>query len=249
MLKEIRQHIPNFITLLNLFSGCIAIVISFTNIQIAALFIIIAAVFDYADGLSARLLKAYSDIGKSLDSLADIVSFGVAPSIIVYQLLTQTFLQETHYFTLDTASPGELRTLFSAFLIAVFSAIRLSLFSVDYRQSYEFMGLPTPASGIFIASLGYYSAVAENDLVLSIIFSVPVLITIVVILSALMVSPLPMFSLKFKNFSFAENRIRYIFSAISAVLLLLWNIPALTLVIFSYIMLSGLSKWISPGEK
>lgn len=249
MLKEIRQQIPNFITILNLFSGCIAIVISFTNIQIAALFILIAAVFDYADGLFARLLKAYSNIGKVLDSLADMISFGVAPSVIVYQLLIRTFLQETPYFTLDTASPGELRTLFSAFLIAVFSAIRLSRFSVDNKQSNEFMGLPTPASGIFIASLGYYSAVAENDIVLSIIFSIPFLITMVVILSVLMVSPLPMFSLKFKNFSFAENRVRYIFTAISAVLLLLWNIPALTLVIISYIMLSGLSNWISPADK
>ncbi len=245
MLKEIKQQVPNFITILNLFAGCIAIVLSFSNIQIAALFILIAAIFDYADGLFARLLNAYSESGKLLDSLADMISFGVAPSMLVYQLLIKAVLKTNPYFLLDTASMGELRTLFSAFLIAAFSAIRLARFSVDNKQSSEFMGLPTPASGIFIASLSYYTAVAENDILLSLIFNIPLLITMVVILSALMVSPLPMFSLKFRNFRFGENKIRYIFSAVSAVLFFMWGIPGLTLIIVSYIILSGLSSWVA----
>jgi len=249
MLKHIKQQIPNFITILNLFAGCIAIVLSSANIQIAAVFIFIAAVLDFADGFFSRMLNAYTESGKILDSLADMISFGVAPSMIMYNLLKEAIIAGNPHFTIGTATMGELRVLFSAFLIAVFSAIRLARFSVEKKQSENFTGLPTPASGIFIASMGYYFLAGENLLLHDIIFNIPILITTVLILSALMISPLPMFSLKFENFRFGENQIRFIFLGISFVLILLWGVSSLMPVIIAYVIISALNSWIEAGKQ
>ncbi|OZA56958.1 MAG: CDP-diacylglycerol--serine O-phosphatidyltransferase, partial [Sphingobacteriales bacterium 39-40-5] len=138
-----KKHIPNSVTCLNLFSGCLGIVFAFQgNLIWASYAIVIAAVFDFFDGMLARLLKAYSDIGKELDSLADMVSFGVLPSVIIYQLFA---LSPQIDFGADWLS-------FSAFIIAVFSALRLAKFNIDTRQSENFIGLPTPANALLIAS-------------------------------------------------------------------------------------------------
>jgi len=139
----IKKHIPNSITCLNLFSGCVAVFLAFKgNYEGAIIAILLAAVFDFFDGFAARLLKAYSPMGKELDSLADMVSFGVAPGAIVFSLLSETNVCEWLPFL--------------AFLIPVFSGLRLAKFNIDERQTTSFIGLPTPANAIFWAGLAFF---------------------------------------------------------------------------------------------
>ena len=147
MANCITRHIPNALTCMNLFSGCIACVMAFhANFEMALLFIVIGAVFDFFDGLAARLLHAYSNIGKDLDSLADDVSFGVAPALIVFSLFKEINYPDYLSFLANWLP-------YAAFLIAVFSALRLAKFNNDTRQTTSFIGLPVPANALFWASL------------------------------------------------------------------------------------------------
>ncbi|HIZ85263.1 MAG TPA: CDP-diacylglycerol--serine O-phosphatidyltransferase [Candidatus Coprenecus stercoravium] len=196
---NIVRHIPNTITCLNLLSGTGAVIHAFQDrFDIALGFIILAAVFDFLDGLAARVLHAYSDTGKELDSLSDVVSFGVAPSLILYNFLDG--------FTVGV-KPW---VCFIPLLIAAFSAVRLARFNVDTRQSENFIGLPVPASGLCAASAAafadHYHTLA-NQLVAN-NYAMPALS---LILSILMVCSLPMFSLKFKSLKWTVNTERYIF--------------------------------------
>lgn len=214
----IQKHIPNFITSLNLFSGCMAVYYGFqSNYELVLLFVIIAAVFDFADGLAARLLNAYSPMGKELDSLADVVSFGVAPGVLVLNMLQQSDLPQW--------------MAFGGFIIPVFSALRLAKFNVDDRQTTSFIGLPTPANALFWVGLGFSfpAFLIANSLYL---------LVLTVIFSGLLVSELPMFSLKFKTLKWHENLIQYIFLAISLVLIVLFKASALALIIAWYILMS-----------
>lgn len=236
----IKNHIPNFITVLNLVSGCISVVFTFQgNLMLASWFIGLAAIFDFMDGMAARLLHAKSAIGVQLDSLADMVSFGVAPGVIVFQLMTLSYNIPFAYFM-------EINPLaFLAFLIPVFSALRLAKFNIDERQTEAFIGLPTPADALFFASLPLVMYQGhENDLenVNRIVQSFWFLMPATVIFSGLMVSEIPLMSLKFKNFSFTDNKARFLLISIALILLLLLGYIALPLIVVVYIAISMFFK-------
>lgn len=230
---SLKKHIPNFITCLNLFSGCISIVMALQgNLFWAALWIIIAAVFDFMDGFAARILKAYSAIGKELDSLSDVVSFGVAPGMILYFLLTQ-------------AAPllplGDLNLFvpYLAFVIPVFSGLRLAKFNVDERQTSSFLGLPVPAHALFWASIGYS--------VQPLVGQYPALFTAVslavaLLTSLLLVSEVPMFSLKIKSLAWKGNELRYILAVCAILFVVVWGFLGLAGTILLYIILSLIKR-------
>ncbi len=231
------KHIPNTLTLINLFIGCLSIVSAFEgNLLMAGYLILLAAVFDYLDGFSARLLKAYSPLGKELDSLSDLVSFGVAPSVIVFHLLKDALGL--------TANEGLLTgnvLLAIPFLIAVFSSLRLAIFNLDTRQTTSFIGLPTPANAIFIVGLvlGLNSPFgAWFEMVTS---SSTALIVLAFVLSALLVSPIPMFSLKIKSFSLKDNWRQLILVVFTLVAILVFGRASLSLIILVYLSISILS--------
>jgi CDP-diacylglycerol--serine O-phosphatidyltransferase len=223
-----KKHIPNAITCLNLLSGCLGIVYAFQdNLIYASYAIAIAAIFDFFDGMFARLLKSYSDIGKELDSLADMVSFGVLPSVIVYKL----FLQAPQ---IDGIS---VYLNYTAFIIAIFSALRLAKFNVDTRQTENFIGLPTPANALLIASLPLI--IAEGDHFVSSYIMNPFFLFVFSLgMSMLLVTEIPLISLKFKNLRFSDNLYRYILVISSIILIIALKFLAVPIVIFLYFVLS-----------
>jgi CDP-diacylglycerol--serine O-phosphatidyltransferase len=231
----IVRHIPNAITCCNLLCGCFSLLAAFNGqVKTACYFIFLATVFDFFDGFAARWLKAHSDIGKELDSLADMVSFGVAPASILFVLLLSTVSGQG--FSTAMYACGWWMAL-PAYLIAVFSALRLAKFNIDVRQTDSFIGLPTPACALFICSLaftqGKFALLTGNLYFLLILIGA---------LSYLLVAELPLFSLKFKSFGWKKNKIRYIFLAVSALLLAVFHGAGLMLVIFLYLLLSVLVR-------
>ncbi|NDV78741.1 phosphatidylcholine/phosphatidylserine synthase [Dysgonomonas sp. 511] len=196
-----KNYIPNTLTSLNLLSGCIASVMAFHGKFLCVVaWVIVAAIFDFCDGFTARLLKAYSPLGKELDSLADMVSFGVAPAIAVFTFLSMNM----HVISGNAFVVAYLP--YVAFLLTVFSAMRLAKFNVDTRQTSSFMGLNTPANAMFWISLSYGLAnmpVVSAMLIYTVLFGI-------VLFSLLMVSEIPMFAFKIKNLKFAGNEYRYI---------------------------------------
>lgn len=232
MANCITRHIPNAITCLNLFSGCIAGVMAFeAKYDLALTFIILSAVFDFFDGMMARLLNAHSAIGKDLDSLADDVSFGVAPSLIVFSLF-----KEMNY----PAGMEGLASFFPylAFLISVFSALRLAKFNNDTRQTSSFVGLPVPANALFWASL----VAGAHDFLITDSFNPLYLLILVCIFSWLLVSEIPMFSLKFKNLSWKSNKISFIFLIVCIPFLVFLGICSFAAIIVWYILLSLITR-------
>ena len=196
-----------------------------------------SCVFDFLDGMVARLLNVHSEIGKQLDSLADMVSFGVVPGIILFQLLNHSMV--TCGADKFIAAPVS----FVTFLVTVFSAVRLAKFNIDTRQTDSFIGVPTPANTIFIAAL---PLVLNDDLVDAsikhLILHPYFLITLSIISSFMLVAPLPLFALKFKIFSFADNKIRYIFLMFSVLMLVLLKFVGIPLIIILYIILSVINN-------
>ena len=234
MSRAITKHIPNSVTCLNLFSGCIACVMAFeAKYELALFFIILSAIFDFFDGMLARLLNAPSKIGKELDSLADDVSFGVAPALIVF-----TFMKEPHLQYPEFLEGLRSYIPYIAFLIAVFSAVRLAKFNVDERQTSSFIGLPTPANALFWASL----IVGSGSFLLN-YTNVIAIIVLILLSSWLLVAEIPMFSLKFKNLSWASNKVSYIFLFVSIILLVIFRLSGLAAVISWYILLSLLTQF------
>jgi CDP-diacylglycerol--serine O-phosphatidyltransferase len=231
------KHIPNTLTLINLFIGCLSIVSAFEgNLLIAGYLILLAAVFDYLDGFSARLLKAYSPLGKELDSLSDLVSFGVAPSVIVFHLLKDSLGL--------TANDGLLSgnvLLAIPFLIAVFSSLRLAIFNIDTRQTTSFIGLPTPANAIFIVGLVLGLNSPYRDWFEIATSSSTALIVITLVLSALLVSPIPMFSLKIKGFKIKETWRQLVLVIFTLVAILIFGRASLSLIILVYLTISILT--------
>jgi CDP-diacylglycerol---serine O-phosphatidyltransferase len=240
----IRKHIPNFITSLNVLCGSVAVVFILKGVLTTGVFLILlAAVFDFLDGMSARLLKAYSPIGKELDSLADMISFGLAPGLLMYKLL-ETSLFKTNVIPdlQSNLSLGQLLILGSAFLIPIFSALRLAKFNVDVRQTSSFIGLPTPANAIFISSLALiqeHGTVAAID---NFLLTAPVLIGITILFSWLLVAEIPMFSLKFKNLSWKSNQIQYIFLFFAVLLIASLQLYGIPSVILLFIGISAFRK-------
>ncbi len=223
------KHIPNFITSLNLFSGSIAVYLGFQGMYgWAFFFILLAALFDFLDGFAARILKAYSELGKQLDSLADVISFGMAPGAMVFSVLMQS----------------ELHALvpLAGFLIPTFSALRLAKFNIDERQTSSFLGLPVPANAIFWGGAIY-------SFVDFFIFQPWILCALVLLFCTLLVTEIPMFSLKMKNFSWKDNKTQYIFLLGSIILLAsLWD-NAFAPIIAWYIFFSILIYIICPQTK
>lgn len=238
-----KKHIPNFITSLNIASGCAGIGMAFYGDLIFAAYMIgLASVFDFLDGAVARLLNAKTGFGKELDSLADVVSFGVLPGVIIFCLLNMVFRDEEGWIAFVP---------FVAFLIPVFSALRLAKFNIDTRQAEGFIGLPTPANAILIASIPLIIAYQpEQNTVPGNLLSNPVfLIMLVFILSFLLVSPLPLFSLKFKNLSWSANSFQYVFIILSLVLLIFFTYSAIPVIMLLYILLSIIKNSQKTGEK
>ena len=223
----IIRHIPNTITSLNLLSGCFATIFALQgNFTTAFLCIIAGAVCDFCDGLAARALKAYSPMGKELDSLADMVTFGVAPAMIMYR-----FQAEANFL------------VYLPLLIAVFSGLRLAKFNIDTRQSENFIGLATPSCALICGSLIYASEIypALHDFLTAESYIVPMLS---LVLCYLLVCEIPMFSFKFKSLKWEENKSRFIFLALSAILAITtavmgfnWSVLVLTIFI-SYIIIN-----------
>ena len=221
-----KKHIPNTITCCNLISGCIATYFAFQgDFELALLFIVIGAVFDFFDGMSARLLGVSSPIGKELDSLADDITFGFAPSAIVFSYLC-TF----HIHLLFVP--------FLAFVMAAFSALRLAKFNLDERQALGFIGLPTPANALFWGSLvlglqqqGTYFEGMEWVIIAGTFVS-----------SYLLVSEIPMFALKFKHWGFKGNEVKYLFLLSCIPMLILLGVSSFAAIIAWYVLLSALTN-------
>ena len=233
---RIIKHIPNSITCCNLLSGCISIVLSCSGrLEYAGIMIFIAAVFDFFDGFAARLLKAYSPLGAHLDSLSDVVSFGVAPSFIMYKYLTKLPLVDSSYM-LRIAGINVLP--FLALFLAVFAALRLAKFNIDERQTTSFIGLPTPAMGIFVASLPFTLRNESLAFMGGLLNSPLFLLAIVAIFSYLMISEIPFFSLKIKNLKFKENKHIYVLAAFAVVAFVFLGLAAIPFVMLFYILLS-----------
>jgi len=245
MITSIKRHIPNTITSLNLLSGCISIVLSFEGYLLAAVYLIfLAAIFDFFDGMTARLLHVYSELGKELDSLADVVSFGVAPAFIVFQMMKTSLFgsEQMPYYTY--MSFQEYLFLLIPFLIPVLSAVRLAKFNLDVRQTDSFIGLPTPANALFFVSLFIVTLTNKNQVVIDLFYNKYFIATLVVVFSLLLVAEFPMFSLKFKNLGLNGNKIRYLFIGLSAILLILLHSIAVPVIIILYLILSAINNWI-----
>jgi len=209
------------------------------HLVFAAIFICIAAVFDFLDGFAARSLKAYSDIGKELDSLADVVSFGVAPGAILFTLLEFSLFGRNQLIQEISGKWYEWLILFSAFLLPVFGAIRLARFNTNSSDENFFRGLPIPANGIFWAAMGLMLQTPEYSELLQLVYTTRNLVILGVFMSGMMVISMPMFSMKPKSLSWSENWYRYIFVVISAILLIVLNVYGLALVIFLYILMNA----------
>lgn len=225
----IKKHIPNAITCANLFSGCIGIVYAFNGaLEMAAYFVLLSGIFDFFDGFAARLLNVKSNIGKELDSLADMVSFGFLPGVVMFQLLAQS----------NYPSPY---LPYMGFIITVFSALRLAKFNIDTRQTEDFIGLNTPMNTLFIVSLPFIQK--DYPLVIS---SAPLLAGLTLLLSWLLVSEIRIFSLKFSSAGWQQNKIKYLFLILSALLIPFLKFLAVPFILVLYIGLSLLHFKNSP---
>jgi len=223
----IIRNIPNALTCCNLICGCMATGAAFYgNYQWAVLMIIIGAVFDFFDGMVARALGVSSNIGKELDSLADIVTFGVAPSSIIFYLFTEVHCPEMLISVKDLLP-------YTAFLMAAFSALRLAKFNIDKRQYQQFIGLPTPANALFWGSL----VVGAHAFLVSLKFNAVFLFLFMFLSCLLLVCEVPMIALKFKNYSWVDNKQRYIF-LIGCLPLLFLGTLSLAAIIIWYIVIS-----------
>jgi CDP-diacylglycerol--serine O-phosphatidyltransferase len=242
--NSVLKQIPNLITSINILLGCMAIAFAFErNLQAAAYIVFLAAVMDFLDGFFARMLNAYSDFGKTLDSLADIVSFGVAPSIILYQILIMSLTYHDPTFNIETASILESSILYTAFLIAVFGGIRLARFTIADQDKDYFSGVPIPATAILIASIGLSLVETEVNLLRDLILNTYFLVILVLLLSLLMVSGLRVFSIKFTSYKFSQNITRYVFLIISLMLLIIFQVFAIPVIFIIYIFMSLLNNW------
>jgi CDP-diacylglycerol--serine O-phosphatidyltransferase len=220
---NLKSQIPNAFTLLNLLSGVVGIVwVLNGNVLSGAYFILISAGLDFFDGFAARILKVPSEIGKQLDSLADLVSFGVLPGFVLFQMVREQSTVDWYpYLTL---------------IVPLLSAYRLAKFNIDTRQSDQFIGLPTPANALFLSTLPYFALRWPE--ISGWLSSPLVLVLIAWVMAILLVVELPLIALKFKNFSFAQNVFRYVLILVSALLVISFGLAGIPMVILAYIGLS-----------
>ena len=236
MALSITKHIPNALTCCNLISGCIAIAYALReHFSMALVFIVFGAIFDFLDGLCARALHVSSGIGKELDSLADVVTFGLAPSAMVFAVCSSRYVAYPE--ALGTASYF---IPYLAFLLAAFSALRLAKFNLDARQTTSFIGLPTPANALFWASLivayqpVFYSLEAN--------YWGLILLAGVFVFCYFLMAEFPMFALKFKDLPWERNKIKYLFVAVCIVLLATLGISGIAASIVWYLVLSAITQ-------
>jgi len=236
-----KRHIPNFITSLNLASGFFSIIFAFNGELVRSSWLIMAAmIFDFLDGFSARLLKSYSEIGKELDSLADVVSFGVAPAVLLYQLLgaSMALIDPMLY---NASSFKTILVLLLPVIMPVFAALRLAIFNTDETQATSFKGLPTPANALAVISVVIASHYSDSSLIASFTGSKISLIIFTVVLSILMVIRIPMLSLKISHLKLKGNEGRYILVALIIAAFIIFGIGAAPLIIPLYIIASLIS--------
>ncbi|MFS4449555.1 CDP-alcohol phosphatidyltransferase family protein [Maribacter sp. 2307UL18-2] len=245
-----KRHIPNFITLLNVFCGCVATVFAVLNqLELAAVFVCLGILFDFFDGLAARVLDVRSELGLQLDSLADVITSGVVPGIVMFQLLGMSM---SGGWNVDMSAQASDATFwvglkvaplpFFGFLITMASAYRLAKFNIDANQTSSFIGLPTPANTLLIISLPLILIYQNNDLLNGIILNQWFLIAMTILSAVLLNSNIKLFALKFKNWNFQDNALRYIFIIISLVLLVTFRFLAVPIIIAFYIVSSVISK-------
>ena len=229
-IQPLRQHVPNLLTLCNLILGCFSVLMALENhLLMASWLILLAALFDFLDGFAAKLLGAVSGFGKQLDSLADIISFGMAPACLVYMLMKFTGV--------SIASPAQSAVLYSPILLVVFAAVRLASFNLR-EESSVFKGLATPAVALFFAGLTLVVEAHPESSFTAFLLRPVCLLTAILIFSTLMVLNLPMFSLKFSGSRWKGNEIRYLFLAVSLILLIILQEIAWPVIILVYLLLS-----------
>ena len=241
-----KRHVPNLITLMNVFCGCVATVFALLNqLELAAVFVCFGIVFDFFDGLAARVLDVRSELGLQLDSLADVITSGLVPGIIMFQLLGMSM---SGGWNVDLSAQASDATFwaglkvaplpFFGFLITMASAYRLAKFNIDENQTSSFVGLPTPANAILIISLPLILLYQNNDFLNGIILNQWFLIGMTILSAFLLNSKIELFALKFKNWSFQDNALRYIFIIVSLVLLITLKFLAVPVIIVFYILSS-----------
>lgn len=233
------KHLPNAMTCGNLLCGCIGILMATEgNLVTASWLIILAGILDFGDGLVARMVGVSGPFGKELDSLADVVTFGVLPSFILFELLQREDGR-------GNSNADMIHSLsYAAFAIAIFGALRLARFNIDTRQTDQFLGVPIPANALVVASLPLMAASAGTGggLLANFFLSVPFLFAYIVVMSGLMVSELPLMAFKFKSYGWQQNQVKYSFLIASVLLLVLLQFAAIPLIILLYILLSILIK-------
>ena len=222
------KHVPNLLTISNLICGCIALYFTFHNQMVFAAYLIgLAAIFDFMDGAAARILKVPGPVGKESDSLADMVSFGVVPGSVVFHLIESSSWSTYSFVSL---------------LIPALSAYRLAKFNVDERQTRNFIGLPTPANCLFFASFPLILSFQEESNIALLISMPEIVVSLTVLMSLVMVSEIPLFSLKFKNLSYAQNKLRFLFIGTGILLTGLLKFSAIPIVVLLYIFFSMVFK-------
>ena len=222
------KHIPNLLTISNLICGCIALYFTFQGELVFTAYLIgLAAIFDFMDGAAARLLNVSSPIGKELDSLADMVSFGLVPGSVVFHLLEEGALSQYSFIGL---------------VIPIFSAYRLAKFNVDEDQNENFIGLPTPANCLVFISIPLITTFNSDSTIAYLVEIPEILLIITVLLSLALVSKINMFSLKFKNFKYKDNKLRFFLIMMSIILLTWLEFSAIPIIVMLYILMSIANK-------
>lgn len=251
--RPMKKHIPNGITLLNVFCGCVAAVFAVMNqMELAAIFVFLGIVFDFFDGMAARLLDVKSELGLQLDSLADMITSGLVPGIVMFQLLGMSMsggwnldfnseLSDTLMWTGMKLAPLP----FFGFLITMASAYRLAKFNIDENQTTSFIGLPTPANALLILSLPLILQYQHSELLSEIILNQWFLIGVSLLSAFLLNAQIELFALKFKNWSIKDNALRYGFIVLSIVLLISLKFLAVPLIILFYILSSVIANAFS----
>jgi CDP-diacylglycerol---serine O-phosphatidyltransferase len=235
--KILYNWIPNFLTSLALVSGSLSVFFAIDgHLAWAGIFILVAALFDFLDGLAARALKAYSEIGKQLDSLADVISFGLAPAAILFTLFEYALFGRNQPIQDIDAKWYEWLILFTSFLIPVFSAFRLAKFNIATNQDKNFIGMPTPANALLWASFALMLSLPKYTEILRMLYTTKNFLAIVIVTSLMLVSRIPMFSMKFSNFSWEGNWYRYLFILVSVGLLIFLNVYAIPLIFLIYVL-------------
>ncbi len=240
-----KKHIPNICTLLNLLSGTIAVIYAVNNqLLIATFFVFLGIFFDFFDGFLARLLKVQGELGKQLDSLADMVTSGVVPGIVLYKLIETNSVKLGVAENISWAVHKTELLPFVGLLFTVAAGYRLAKFNIDERQTNSFIGLPTPAAALVVLSLPLILNDTSNTLIETVILSKWFLIALAVLLSYLMNAEIPLFSLKFKNYSWKNNKVKFAFIAVSIFLIAILQFVAIPLLILAYILFSVITNLV-----